>query len=131
MKIVKIDLEKDYSQICDIWNNRKFDVIPKKVLSNSGFAICDETEFIAFCWLYPTIGSSTCWFSFPTTNPEFDKEVRKNALDILMKKVIEISKDMGYTVIMTTSGTESIIERLENNEFKLTDRNVGLYFRSL
>ena len=85
MKLIKIDLEKDYDHICGIWNDRKFEVIPKVALSQSGYAIADENESIAFCWLYPTLRSKTCWFSFPTTNPEYDKQLRKNALDILMK----------------------------------------------
>ena len=115
MKLIKIDLEKDYDHICGIWNDRKFEVIPKVALSQSGYAIADENEFIAFCWLYPTIGSRTCWFSFPTTNPEYDKQLRQNALDILMKKVIDIAKEMGYDMTYRDWETDRKSTRLNSS----------------
>jgi hypothetical protein len=131
MKIVKIDLEKDYDKLTEIWDKRSFPHVSRKILSNYGYAIQNDGAYVSFCFLYLAQGSKLCWIGFPTTNPSYDKETRASSLDDLLLTIMKIAKEMNYDTIMTSTGTTQIKERLDKMNFQITDENVSLYFRSI
>ncbi len=129
MKILKINLEKDYSKMCKIWEKRNFPKVEKSLLSEHVYGVYNKDVLVSFCFLYLANGAKLCWTGFPTTNPDVEKSIRADALDDLFITMINIADKMGYTHIMTTTGTPQIEERLNKLNFILTDEKVGLYFR--
>lgn len=131
MKIVKLDKNENYKEMCSIWEKRNFPKVDKSLLSDFIYGVYHKGILTAFCSLYLANGAKICWTGFPTTNPDVDKDIRGEALDDLFITMMNIAKKMGYSVIMTTTGTKQIEERLTKLNFTLTDEKVGLYFRGL
>lgn len=131
MKIIKMNKKDHYKEMCAIWEKRNFPKVDKVILSNFIYGVYDKDVLVAFCGLYLANGAEVCWTGFPTTNPDIEKEKRSEALDDLFITMMNIAKKMGYSVIMTTTGTKQIEERLTKLNFTLTDEKVGLYFRGL
>lgn len=64
-------------------------------------------------------------------NPEVEWEVRKEALHLLVDTASNWSKKHGASFVMHMTNNERLIEKLENMDFNITDKNNTHLIRGL
>ena len=110
--------------------NHKFPLINDLVLPENVF-VCSVDEVPCYCiWIYFT-DSKLAWIAFPASNPNVSYKKRVNGLSYLINYVCDYAKKKKILSIITTSGTESVIESLIKNQFEIGDRNINHYTRKL
>ena len=76
----KVNLDKDYDQIASWWKAHDWPVLPKEVLSNSGFV--SETKDgikVAATWIFPT-NCPIYIMEWTVGNPDLNHELRNAGL---------------------------------------------------
>jgi len=56
---------------------------------------------------------------FQIANTKFKRDIRNEAIDLMLEKAIEICQKIGYKYIYTASYSPKYISRLEANGFKI------------
>jgi hypothetical protein len=109
----------DYSVISEWWKSHKWPVLPEHMLPKTGMIIDN------FCagFLYKT-DSSIAWLEFIISNPSTKKEERADALDILIKGLVNRAKEDGFKTIFTSVEHPSLITKYKNNGFVIGDTNM-------
>jgi len=129
--IKKYNQLQHFSIIKEWWMRHHNIEISADILSNFGYLYFNENTPVAALWLYPILGSKTCWIGWPVTNPDSDKQIRNTALDELFGIIEEEARQMGYKLMWTTSGIPTGQARLEKHQYLLGDSNINQYWRAL
>jgi hypothetical protein len=131
MDIRLFDLEKDYKIAENWWKERNWTIPPKEILSDTGFIVFVDNKPIGAMWLYPINGSKTCSTGFPISDPNSDKEIRNQSIDLLLETIQMTAKKMGYKYIWTTTGINAVAKRLEKHNYQKGDENITQYWGRL
>ncbi len=126
MNIKLFEKEKDYQTICSWWEKHNWPKIPLVMLPQTGYII----DNVCAGFLYQT-DSNIAWLEFIISNPDITKENRSKALDILIDKLSETARGLGFTTIFTSSNHPSLINKYENNGFTKADFNMTNLMRIL
>lgn len=119
MQVRKIDLEKDLPEISVWWVEQNWTPIPKSLLPKTGFII----DNYAAGFLYTT-DSDFGVMEWIIANPNTKKEIRREALDLLIKALLEEADNKNIKAIFTSAEHKGLIERYKKHGFKITDRNM-------
>jgi hypothetical protein len=109
----------DYYLICEWWTAHKWNAPSYLMLPKTGFII----EGLCAGFLYKT-DSEIAWLEFVISNPKSDKELRNEALNILIEKLINEAKQSGFKVIFTSVEHTKLIDRYKNHGFVETDKSM-------
>jgi hypothetical protein len=106
--------------------------LPEDVLSKCGYiAIGIANKPLACLFAYPVLNSKVCFVGWPITNPEANKDERRDALDRLIIAVEEMAKLLGYTYLNTYASVKVVEERFVNHGFIYGDLNVNQLIKKL
>lgn len=126
IKQTKKDFYPTYQSMCDKHN---FPAFAYPILPETAFACYnDKGEVLYSIWAYQT-DSYLLWLAFPVSNLDIKSENRIGAFDYLISEVEAWAKRKNFMFLFTTTGNESVVNALKNNEFKIGDENVDHYYK--
>jgi len=126
MQIMKFDKDKHYDTICSWWEKHQWPKIPLTMLPQTGYIVDD----LCAGFLYQT-DSNIAWLEFIISNPESTKDDRSKALDILIDRLSEDARGMGFTMIFSSINHSNLINKYEKNGFNIADKNMTNMVRIL
>lgn len=103
--IVRKVKKKDLEQIRN-WYLKRGEPDQTLVLSDIGFIV----DNVAAAFLYTT-NSPICMFEAYITNPETNKDERKEALDLITNKLFETAKNMNFKTIISLVNNKATHQR--------------------
>lgn len=124
-------INKELFEHVQAWKaKRKLPALKPILLSTTGYVVTSiKTSMpIAAMWLYYT-NSSIIMFEELITNPESDKKERNEAIDFLLDFSVDVSKNLGYKVIMALSNNDLLMNRLKRHKFDLINENMLQYVK--
>jgi len=128
--VKKHSKEEFYDTFCKWLETQKFPLINKEVLPENVFVMYTG-EIPAYCiWIYRT-DSRLSWLAFPASNKNVAYKKKEGGLRFLINHVCEYLKKKKVLTVITTSGTESVIKALSENDFELGDQSVSHYTKKL
>ncbi len=123
--------ETDYGDIASWWIQRESIIPSKKLFSKHGLVVSKDGNKVCAIFLYPVNGAEICVLGWPVSNPSVERETRNEAMDLLFEQAHTQAKEMGYTMIWTTSGTKPIQDRLAKHGYTDGDTNINQYWKGL
>lgn len=93
------------------WVSHRVGPIPLSWLSTNGFIASEKGIDLACGFIYTT-DSDVVWMDNLIANPKSPKELRSEAIDAVLKEMIEWVPKVGGKVYATTSKFDSIKQRL-------------------
>lgn len=118
----KFDFNKDYGTISTWWERHGSHTPKKEHLSKTGIIVEIDSTPICAGFLYNT-DSKICVFEFVVSNPDADKQDRKLALELLIKKIKNKAIKRGYSLIYTSINIPAYIAKLKDAGFIEVDTN--------
>jgi len=102
---------EDYSKLVEWWEKWKWTPLAQSSLPDNGeggVMISNEGVDICAGFLYLT-NSDFGWIEFIVSNPdEKNKEIRKEALTLLIDTLSKLAKDRGCRLILTSVNNKSL-----------------------
>lgn len=120
MNVRSFDQDIDYKHLSEWWTKWEWPVIPMDHLPPIGIVISSDGEDLAMGFLYRT-DSRFAWLEWATGNPDSNKFLRREALDILFKELIAKAKREDFSTIFTTMRHPGLITRAQDHGFQVTD----------
>lgn len=110
------------------WKAHGWTPIPQDVLPPIGLIVYSDTAPVAVVWMYQT-DRAFVWMEWLVSNPDFkDKQLRGDALNMLIDEFKKRAKAIGYSRIITSVKNKHLMARLENSGgFVKTDENMTNY----
>lgn len=117
------DKKRDYEELYSWFEGWKMPPLPKEFLPEIGLIVGDVKTDYAVGFLYRT-DSAFCWLEWITGNPKETSIKRNQALDILIKDIIDIAQAEGFKAIHMSLRHEKLIKKLESFGFDLSDEGI-------
>lgn len=124
--MVKRFESSDYEMLCSWWKARDMGTIPLNCLSSTGLIV---NNCVAG-FLYLT-NSKMSMIDCVISDKESNKEVRQNALDILVDELTKLAKEYDYKCVFFTSKHPRICDIHKNWDYNFVDANFNAYIRSI
>ena len=104
--------ESHYDSVCKMWESNGLVCPPRGVLGDSG-VICFEggAPLCAIFIFNPT--SEMGMMEFMVSNKNANKDIRGQAIDLMLQSAVEKCKEIGYIYIYTATSSAKFIDRLE------------------
>jgi hypothetical protein len=119
-----LTLEDFDNHLLKWWKDNRFPAPPKDFLPNNGLdGIIVFIEDVPICagFIYQTSAKEVAWLEFIVSNFEIkDKTIRKDAIDYLIKKLIEVANKK---YIFTSVKNTHLIKHFQNNNFVIGSTN--------
>lgn len=131
MFTVKKETKKDfYPTYCKWLETHNFPAISDLLLPENVFVLYAD-EVPCYCiWVYFT-DSKLCWIAFPASNKNVNFKKRTGGMEFLLDEVLKYCKRKKIKMVITTSGTESIMNSLLNSGFSVGDQGVNHYIKTI
>lgn len=101
------------------------DMLPENVF------VCGNENLDIYCvWLYLTDGG-IAYLAWPCSPKYVDYGFKKGGLDFLFAKVAEYAHENNFKAIITTSGTQAVIDALKVTGYVDGDVNINQYIQIL
>jgi|SRR6478609_7169558 len=121
---------EDYEDI-KVWcEKRSCPLISTESLSETGFIVKVREEKIMAGWFYHT-NSNIAWLEFVITNPDSSSENRHQALDLFFETTVNYAKECGIKNLFAVADDNGIIERMQKQNFNVSNNKVFILGRSL
>ena len=104
--------ESDYLILSDWWKAWGWPVIVKDMLPDNGtggIMVENKGENIVAGFLYWS-NSKLVWLDWIISNPDADKKIRKQAIEMLILTAEQMVKDAGSKYIMSISRSNSLLK---------------------
>lgn len=130
MEVRKVDLEKDYDEIASWWKSQGWPVLPKEVLSSSGFIAEEAGVKLAATWMFPT-NCPIYIMEWTVGNPDAPWNIRSEALRAVTDGACEWAKKDGAAQVFTMTKNDRFIDKLGEFGFNVTENGMTHLVRSL
>lgn len=124
MKISKFETLEHYEDVCYWWFQHDWPTLPREALPKTGFIV----DGLAAGFLYKT-DSTFAILEFIVGNPEANKEKRRQAIDLVVKELLNEAKNDGFKLIFSSISHPNLKKIYLNNGFKETDTNMTNFVR--
>ena len=104
--------ESDYEILSDWWKAWNWPVMAKDMLPDNGtggIMVENKGENIVAGFLYWS-NSKLVWLDWIISNPDADKKIRKQAIEMLILTAEQMVKDAGSKYIMSISRSNSLLK---------------------
>lgn len=119
-----------YPIFCKWLEGHKFPIVSSLILPENVF-ICYADEVPIYCiWLYFT-DSKLAWLAWPASNKNVNYKKKIGGMEFLLESVLKYCKRKKILTVITTSGTQTIIDPLLKVGFDLGDSAVNHYTRKI
>ncbi len=117
-------ISSDYNQLCEWWREWGWEhPIPADMLSDKGVMICEGGVNICAGFLYTMNNAPIAWFTFPVSNPHIRKDLRKDAIKLLIDTISKQAEEAGAKYIYSALRNENMIEAQIANGFVKAGKN--------
>jgi len=106
------DREKYYPILCKWWVDWKWPPVHWHYLSTTGVMIKSGDEYLCAGWMYQTDSLMCVSDFFISTREKIDRQLRKDALKLVIKSIEGISKNKGFKTVYTSVKNRSLIKTL-------------------
>jgi hypothetical protein len=130
LKILSVDLERDYEHLRAWWEARKFPPPDRKFLPPVGGLVLVEGTPVCAGFLFQSDANAAIMGNI-VSDPAAPGPVRHLALDFLVTALIEQAQDRGFGVICCSTNLEGLMGRFEGHGFVKTDEGVSHFGRLL
>jgi hypothetical protein len=120
------DVEKDYLVMQRWFSSRNFPAPEKEYLPKIGGVIEHEHQAVAIGFVFRT-DTPIAIISHLVSDPAYSKEIRRDAVDELVRGLFVVAKEWGYTAVSCATNIPKLGERFEKIGFIKTDENVSHY----
>lgn len=122
---------RHFKMIESWWESKNFPAPNPKFLPPTGYLI--ECENLPICagFLFKTDAKIAIINHVVSTSVPMDKEIRSEALDLLIKTLIQKAERDGFLLVTASSNVERLNQRYEKLGFIKTDSNEDHYGRAL
>lgn len=118
--------EQDFPVMTSWFSKRNFPPPEKELLPKIGGVIEFENQAIAMGFVFRT-DTPIAIISHLVSDPSSSKEIRREAVDELVRGLFTVAKEWGYTSISCATNIPKLGERFEKIGFIKTDENVSHY----
>lgn len=130
MKIEELNKTDNYDLFCKWWEAWGWASIPFEFLPDDGVVVSYDGDKVCAAFLYKT-DTPICWAENYISDPRADREIRDEALNLLIQALSEKAKDAGFVVMMSAIKHNILGRRLEKNGFQMADQNLTSYIKVL
>lgn len=118
--------KSEFYDIFASWlNGHNFPLVRESVLPENAF-VCYSGNIPVYCyWVYKT-DSKLVWLGYSASNKEVPFSQREGGLGVLVTEIENHCKTLGIEMIITTTGTKSIMNPLIKSGFIVGDACVHL-----
>jgi hypothetical protein len=109
MMKVRFFTSEDYPMICKWWVDHRHDAVALECLSKTGIIVND----ICAGFLFKT-DSAVALMEYIVSDPQSEKEFRRESLDHLIELLVSEAKKSGFSVIFTSFESIALCERLKS-----------------
>jgi hypothetical protein len=122
---IRIFKKEDYDTISKWWDQYEdWEPAPlNMLLYGTGFVAEDKKDLLAAVWCFDT-KTPLHIMEWTVGNPNIEWKKRAEAVDKVIDAGIKECKESGASVILTMTKHPRLIERLNNKEFQVTDKNM-------
>lgn len=124
MEIRKFEPDQDYEEVASWWKAHKWPAIPLDMLPKTGFIVEEPRGKMCAGWLYKT-DSKIAWIEFIVSSPHTMQEIRGKSLDLLMVRLVETAKSMGFKSIFSSINNPRLVDRYKKHGFIETEKNMS------
>lgn len=119
-----------YDMLCEWWKAKKFPSYPLELLPETTF-VCyiGDTPIYSVCQ-YLT-DSKIVWLAWPLTNSDVPLFEKQGGLEYLFSEAEKSSKEQGFKLAFTTSGTAAVIDALLLNDYVVGDEQINHYWKHI
>lgn len=122
MNVIKFETLEHYEDICYWWSQYGWSCIPREALPKTGFIVTG----LAAGFLYKT-DSQFAILEFIVGNKNSKKEDRKQAIELIVKNLVDEAEKSGYNFIFSSIQHPNLMKIYEDNNFKKSDQNMTNY----
>lgn len=113
LKFSTLNLDKHYSDICELWKERNLPVVCFEFLSPYGCVASKDDKVVGAFFIYLTLNTPIYMIRFPVVDKNLSKEDSALAINGLIDMTETIAKELGYTVSLCSTNHKGLIKRLE------------------
>lgn len=128
LNIVKFELDKHYLIISNWYFVRNLPIAPTTFLPPTGLLVYNESVPVCSAFLVKSDANAAI-ISNIVSNPDTDKFIRSEALDMLLTELYKQGIEDGFKIICCSSASKPVQERLIKLSFTLTDNNISNFGR--
>lgn len=121
--IKQIDNEL-YQLIRQWWAHHKWPVMPPDMLPRTGYMAYVNEKPIVAAFLYKMDTSKIGWLEWFVSNPDSTYDERTQGMDELFETSFAKAKEMGIGALFTSCKNESLLKRLQEKGFVITDQEM-------
>jgi hypothetical protein len=122
--------DKHYDTLAVWWKAHGWEPVAASFLPKRGVVVYNNDTPITAGFLFQT--DSPMWLmEWVVGNPNVDKDLRAEGLDVLISSIITYSKLLGSEMIYTMTSHKRLQDRYISNGFIETDKNMNSYLRRL
>ena len=123
--------KEDYSIVHNWWTKQQWTPVPEDMLSSTGFIVTkDDGEEVAAAWVYIT-NSPIFLIEWMVGNPDLDWEERQDGINMLLDECSNWCKAHGAGFMLTMTNKDRFIDKLKDNDFKVSDEGKSHLLRRL
>ena len=104
--------------------------VPREMLPKKGLVIYQGLIPVCAGFIIQT-DCPYCYFEFFCCNKRIKKEYRNEGINLLIEKLCEKSKELGYKYIAIRSSIPKLLQRGESYGFKRLNKNVTFMIKEL
>lgn len=120
----------DYPLLSKWWKQWGYDPIPKDILPKNGFVIEQNGRAIVAAFYYMT-DSRMAFYDLMISDKEVKSELKSEAIDFLIKTILQDMKKKGFRFLMCHSFNKRVIERHRQMDFTVDTKPMTLMFKGL
>ncbi len=129
-KVEPLDLDEKYPTYSKWWKDWGWQAFPAVCLPQEGVRITHEGKDVCAVFIYTT-QTPIYWIENYISDKECPREIRDEALNLLIDEALKKAKEMGGMLAMSAVNSSSLKKRLENKKFMKTDENLTGFIRRL
>lgn len=108
-----------YAELTKWWSFWKFPAPPVEMLPNNMVVSYNEGKPVCAGFIYGS-DSQIAWLEWIVANPEAEKEIRSQGIEIVLQCAKMVANCLGYSVVFTSCKNPSLINKLKK-AFQPTD----------
>ena len=102
---------EDHPMVAHWWESWGWDVFPEIALPETGVIMTNGGVDVAVGFLYKT-DSCVCWAENFVASKTAPRELRKGAIDALIKQMAIVAKEQGFLMMMSSVQHPGLIKKL-------------------
>jgi hypothetical protein len=122
---------RDYATVKKWWQAHNWTPVHVSRLPKIGRMVCDESGPIVAAWLYKLEGVAAGWMEYTIANPDSTPELRKEAINRLIRHFDEEAKLNNIDCLMSFTNHPSLIQHFKDGGYQVADQNITMLMRKL